>query len=71
MAVSLKFVMILVTKDVCFRARESAYSTREETCPLESNRLPDYRSMLLDVCNTKDKFLLQETKLWEELHSRV
>ena len=41
MAVSLKFVMILVTKDVCFRARESAYSTREETCPLESNRLSD------------------------------
>ena len=38
MAISFKFVTIMVADDVCSRAMESAYSTREETCPLESNR---------------------------------
>ena len=41
MAISFQFVTIMVADDVCSRARESAYSTREETCPLESNRLSD------------------------------
>ena len=71
MAISLKFVTIMVVDDVCSRATESAYSTREETCPLESNRLSDYRSMVLDTCNTKNKFLLQEAKLSEQLNPRV
>ena len=70
-AISLKFVTIMVADDVCSTARESAYSTQEETCPLESNRLSDYRSMVLDTCNTKNKFLLQEAKLSEQLNPRV
>jgi hypothetical protein len=71
MAISVKFVTIMVADDVCSRARESAYSTREETCPLESNRLSDYCSMVLDICNTKNKFLLQEAKLLEQVNPRV
>ena len=41
MAISFQFVTIMVSDGVCSRARESAYSTREETCPSESNRLSD------------------------------
>jgi hypothetical protein len=62
MAISVKFVTIMVADDVCSRARESAYSTREETCPLESNRLSDYRSMVLDICDTKNNFSLTRGK---------
>ena len=71
MAISLKFDTIMVADGVCSRTKESAYSTRKETCPLESNRLSDYRSMVLDICNTRNKFLLQEAKLSEQLNSRV
>ena len=71
MAISLKFVTTILADGVCSRARESAYSTREETCPLESNRLSNYRSIVLDVCNTKNKFLLPEAKLLEQLNSRA
>ena len=39
MAISFKFVTIMVADDACSRASESAYSTWKETCPLESNRL--------------------------------
>ena len=41
MAISFKFVTIMVADGVRSRAKESAYSTREETCLLESNRLSD------------------------------
>ncbi len=71
MAISVKFVTIMVADDVCSRAKESAYSTREETCPLESNRLSDYQRVALDICNTKNKFLLQAAKLSEQVTSRV
>jgi hypothetical protein len=72
MAISLKFVTITGADGVCSRARESTYSTREETCPLESNRLSDYRStVVLDICNTKNKCLLQEVELSEQVNSRV
>jgi hypothetical protein len=71
MAISVKFVTIMVADDVWSRARESAYSTWEETCPLESNKLSDYRSMVLDICHTKNKFLLQDAKLSEQVNPRV
>lgn len=59
MAISLKFVTIMVADDVCSRARESAYLAQEETCPLIWNRSSDYRSVVLDICSWKNKSLLQ------------
>ena len=71
MAISLKFVMIIVADGMCSRARESEYSAREETCPLEWNRSSDCRREVLDICNIKNKFLLREAKLSEQVDPRI
>jgi hypothetical protein len=62
MAISVKFVTIMVADDVYSRARESAYSTRQETCPQEPNRLSDYCSMVRNICNTQEQISLTRSK---------